>query len=248
MDIVYQKLAYLLPPAFLLAAIAYLVRFFGKVITDQKPFSDERNWEIEISGIKFFINLVLFYGILGSIMALHCGNFGLGPWSMFIITSICVGWLWFIGGLLVERVYKIKFPFLRLFVMGSKNMQEDSEKLKEYILRVSRFIPLSFFSIIFSYALTISYQTNNPGWIAIIAINIFLGFFFMALVYSLYDLRLPQVDISFTDGKDTIYDSTLLKVNDTNIRLKKDGQVIIVNWSQVKKIDYFPAKNDSDLS
>ncbi|MEA3449554.1 MAG: hypothetical protein U9Q85_01050 [Patescibacteria group bacterium] len=44
-----QYLPQLIQPAILIAVAAILIRFFGKIISDQKPFSDDRNWEIELN-------------------------------------------------------------------------------------------------------------------------------------------------------------------------------------------------------
>jgi hypothetical protein len=40
-------------PTILISVVAFLSRFFGKIIADQRPFSDDRVWDIELSGIFF---------------------------------------------------------------------------------------------------------------------------------------------------------------------------------------------------
>jgi hypothetical protein len=67
----------------------------------------------------------------------------------------------------------------------------------------------------------------------------------MALDFSLLKERLPQVDILFIDKDEPpIRDVALLKINQDNVRImeKETKQVIILNKSQIRRIEYFPPK------
>ena len=55
----WQNLLSIIPIAVVVSAIVFLVKFFGKVISDQTPFADDRKWLEEISGVKFFTGYVL---------------------------------------------------------------------------------------------------------------------------------------------------------------------------------------------
>jgi hypothetical protein len=94
-----QNLVSLVPPAIIISAIAYLVHFFGKIISDQQPYTDDRDWYAEVSGVFFFLGTILFYGVLGVLIALWLGDLYTGHWFRFFIVIICGGWLWIIGGL-----------------------------------------------------------------------------------------------------------------------------------------------------
>ena len=239
MDSIYPQLVNLIPPAVLLGVVAYLVRFFGRAITDQRPFADDRNWDIEISGIYFFLSFILFSGILGVLGALRFGTLYTDHWARFVIIGICITWLWLLGGLYAKKVYGIKFLWLQSFFIGDPDKEGKAEKLGESILKISRYIPLWIFSVIFIYILTLEYQSNSIGWMLFNGVEIFIGFIFMALIYSLLPLRLPQVDIFFNDGT-AMQNVTLLKMNSDNIRIKDGDQVVVINRDQVKKVEFFP--------
>jgi hypothetical protein len=239
-----QSLLTLLPPAIIISVVAYLVHFFGKIIADQWPYADDREWYAEISGIYFLLGNVIFYGILGMLLALWWGGLGTGHWWRFIIVILCGSYLWAIGCLLAEKVYGLKNPLIRylldLYVKDWKDMTAD--KLRDGILKFDRWVPTWLFSIIFAYILTLEFRFESWGWLLIIGIEIFISLIFMALNYSLMRIRLPQVDILFANGDDHIRDVTLIKVSDDDIRIRKEDQIMIVNRSQVKQIDFYPPK------
>lgn len=241
METLYPKLVELIPPALILGVFAYLVRFFGKAITDQKPFADNRDWDIELSGIHFFLNLILFPGVLGVLAATHIGPLGTGHWWRFIIVIVCAGWLWSVSGLYGKKVYDIKTPTIHLFAFA-KEAEKNAEEFESFVLKASRFLPLWLFSIIFAYAFTLEYQSGSLGWMLMIGIEIFIGLLFMAIISSLMAARLPKIDIFFNDGTDPVKNVTLLKINNDNVRIKENGQASLLNRDQIKRIDFLPAE------
>lgn len=241
-----QNIPQFIAPAFILSIVVYLVRFFGKIIADQKPFSDNRNWEIEISGINFFLGLILLPSILGVFAALSWGELGSGHWTRYIIVSICGSWLWFTMNLLVESVYKIKAPVIRTFFTLSTLGEGNFEKFSKNTLRFNNYIPLLIFPTIFAYILTLEYRAGNLWWVVIMGVQVFVGLIFAALNYSLRRLQLPQINIFFVNNTDPVKNVILLKINDDNVRIKNGEQVTIINRDQIKKIEFVVLENSED--
>ncbi len=251
-----QSFLTLLPPAIIISVVAYLVHFFGKIIADQWPYADDREWYAEISGIYFLLGNVIFSGILGVLLALWLGGLGIGHWWRiiiivllgvnhwwrFIAVIICGGYLWAIGCLLADKVYGLKNPLIRyLLDLYAKDWKDTTaDKLRDGILKFDRWVPIWLFSIIFAYILTLEFRFESWGWLLIIGIEIFISLIFMALNYSLMRIRLPHVDIFFANGDAPIQNAILIKVSDDDIRVRKENQIVIVNRSQVKQIDFYP--------
>ena len=244
-----QSLLTLLPPAIIISVVAYLVHFFGKIIADQWPYADDREWYAEISGIYFLLGTVIFSGILGVLLALWWGGLGTGHWWRFIIVILCGSWLWTIGCLLADKVYGLRNPLICFWLdlLAKDEKDATAETIRDGILKFNRWVPIWLFSIIFAYILTLEYRAGSWGWLLIIGIEIFISLIFMALNYSLMRIHLPQVDIFFANGDDPIRDATLIKVSDDDVRVKKEGQIIIISRSQVKQIDFYPPKQGDVL-
>ena len=230
-----QNPVQLIGPAVLISVVGYLVHFFFFFISDQKPFADNRSWEIELSGINFFINLVMFPGAIGFALAYYFGNFGAGSLIHFFLASVTGGWLLWLGALNAEKIYDTKIAGLRKLILPWAD-DKDFETIKKDTAKVGRYIPLWLFSILFIYILTLEYTAGNIIWLTIMLAVIFFNFLLLAFNYSLTLVKLPKVDIHFINSREPLIGSTLLKINDDNIRLRDGDKVIILNKSQVLKV------------
>lgn len=97
----YAPLLNLIPPAIAITVIAYLARFFGKVIEDQNPFSDDRKWAIELSGTMFMVNMA--WGFVGLGFAL-AHPWGIGSIWLHLIIVIILSLL--AGSLYLNNIYE----------------------------------------------------------------------------------------------------------------------------------------------
>ena len=240
MEVLYESLVKLVPPAILITAVAFLVHFFGKAISDQNPFCDDRKWEIEIKGINFLLNQILINAVVGVCLANYFGGFGTGHLIRFVIVSTIGAWFFLVGGALSRKVYNT--PFFPI-----PSIKESMESLAEQLLKVDRVLASWFFSIILFYFLTIEYQTGYSGWLIVMIVMDFWVLTLIAISYSMRTLNLPRVDIYFTNNKEPIRDAILLKINEDNIRIKEKideetYQVVILNKSNIDKIEFFPSR------
>jgi hypothetical protein len=98
----YTLLTHLIPPAIVISALAYLTSFFGKTISDQIPFTDDRKWHIEIAGVLFITNLVTG-GLIGVSLA-NAWTWGTNHWWLHVITLVVFS---FVGAsLLLNNKFK----------------------------------------------------------------------------------------------------------------------------------------------
>ena len=226
----------LIGPAVLISVLGYLVRFFGKIIADQKPFTDNRGWEIELSGISFFTNFLAIPGAFGFALAHYAGSLGAGHWIHFIVVTLLGSWLLMVGALQAEEIYQIKFPVLqKILTLSDKTM--EWEPFRKFVIGLNRFVPLWLFAILFCYILTLEYTAGDYIWLTVIAAGIFFNFILLALSYSLRLLKLSKVDVYLIGLQEPLRDLVLLKTNDDNIRLREKDKVVILNKSQVLKIE-----------
>ena len=226
----------LLSSAAILSALAYLIGFFGNVIADQKPYLDDRRWGTELFGVFFFVNNVAFPGIIGGAIAIYAGGLGTNVWvqlSYFLLICVCGGVFLGESIALTRKVYNLEFLF------ANPKQEELGQFMNSFFLDASKYIPVWLPSFIFGYILTREYATQSTAWLLIFAIEVFLSLMFQAIVYSLIGVKeLPKVDVFITGGKSVIRNATLIKYNDSNVRLRLGDEVTILERSRILKIIY----------
>lgn len=214
-----------------LAVLAYLIRFFGNIVADTKPFFDDRRWGAEFSGVLFFLNIIAFPGIVGGIIALYVGGLPASIWTQlfyFLLISICGVFFW--GSFaLARKVYDVE-------LQPAKPEQKDYlEFLDKFCIKITKYTWWP--SIILGYVLTREYLTQSTTWLLIFTIEAFVSLVFQAIVYSMVTIKeLPEVDIFIVGGKSVIRDAKLLKYNDSNVRLRIGNQIMILEKNQIAKI------------
>ncbi|MFA5746791.1 MAG: hypothetical protein WC926_01815 [Candidatus Paceibacterota bacterium] len=231
----------LITPAIIISVAVFLVRFYGKVISDQKPFTDDRNWEIELAGIGFFVNMLIpvVSGIFGALNFTWFTPSHLFRASFIVISS---AWLLIMIYALTEKIYGIKIPFIQDLIKSAKDNQIEFKEPSP-ILKLIHYSAITYLlPFLYAYILILEYQSNNVEWLISTAAIVFINFNLIALFYSLNRTRLPQVNLIFINNKRSIFDVTLLKVNKDNIRIKQGEKVSIVSKDQVERIEFLPLK------
>jgi len=234
MEAISHQLSPFITPAILVTVVAFLIRFFGKAIADQRPFSDDRGWEIELSGLNFFIHFILVPGALAFGIIHYIGSFG-GHWTNLAIVSVAGGLLMLSTIFLSQNKYQFK-SVVELKLQGEKLL--GFQKFKDWVTRTNFYIPLFVFSIIFCYVLIAEYKLSSLPWLVFIGASVFTSFLGLALNFSLRTGGLPIVDIYLIKRGKPIKDVMLLKVNDDNVRFRDGDRVIILNKDQILKIKF----------
>lgn len=230
----YDLFLNLIPPAALVGLLAYFVNFFGKVIADQHPYADDRKWYIQVAGGTFVLNLVF-----GSIIGIYLANtflIGVGHWWLHLTTLIVLS---VIGTALL---FNVRRESSRLYNYQKSQNEELDKKLGglfSWYATFGQYIPPAFVPVIVSYFLTLEYFSKNSYWIATFFIVGFYIFFWSAFQYSLRKLEdSVPVDIYFTDEeREPIRGAIVLKINDDNIRARTENTILILNKSEVLKIE-----------
>jgi hypothetical protein len=233
MEGIYAALNNVIPPAAALAVIAYLSRFFGKAIADQKPFADDREWEIELAGVTFIVNL--WPGLLGIAAAFFLPHLGKG-WmhavDFFVLTMLTLA-LMALKNNLAARYFAIE-----TVGFGGKLLERESDFKS---LRRNWIIYLMLIQIALFYVGTAEYLSANIFWIILFWSAIFTSLIFLALIQSIFGLSGEEsvpVDIYFVDKTiEPLTGVTTRKVNDDNIRARVGDKMLIINKSQILKIE-----------
>lgn len=230
----YDLLLKLIPPALALSLLAYLVNFFGKVIADQQPFTDDRKWHVQIAGSVFMLN-ILFGSIIGIFFA-NTFSIGVGSWWGHLITLIAFS---VVGTALLFNTIRESSRLYNYKKSQIEKLDKKFDGLFSGYATIGQFIPPALIPIIVSYFATIEYQSGNFYWIAASFIISFYIFFWSAFQYSLRKLEDSEpVTIHFVDKvREPIQNAKILKVNDDNIRARVDDTILILNKSEVFKIE-----------
>lgn len=230
----YSPLLNLIPPAVGIAILAYLTRFFGKIITDQNPFADSREWEVELAGTNFMINLSI--GVVGIAAALYWLPWNVNKWWEHMIVMLILS---VISAIFLFGNSALSGEFFKLGQEKVEKLSEDKRWLHDIALKVGRYIPLTIPPIFLFYIATIEYLSGNILWIIVIWSIVFYTLIQMAYNFSLRKLkRRTGVDIYFIDGSEPIKNVIILKVNPDNVRLRtNEHRVLIINKSLIAKID-----------
>jgi hypothetical protein len=229
----YTPLLNLIPPAIAITVIAYLARFFGKVIEDQNPFADDRKWSIELSGTLFMASMAWGFVGLGFALA-H-------PWGAHSIWAH-LGRILVLCFLMGSQYLNNMYEGHRVFNVKSEAVKFIDSNLGEFgkkFASISRHLGISTLSIVLFYIGTLEFISGNLYWITFSFSVIFFLYIFSALNFSYKRLKeITPVEIHFVDNKEKpILNARILKVNDDNIRLRVENKVIILNKNIVSKIE-----------
>lgn len=228
-----QIFTVLLPPAILLGILAYLTKFFGRVISDQNPFADDRKYHIELSGIAFM--LILIHGVIGVAAALYGPALYEYDWmhivSLIGVAIVCA-FFQFVNAVFFAKYFKLR---RRTF----NGVQEYDNALANFFFKAGKRFPLFIAAIILFYIGTIEYLSGDWLWVIFIWSLIFYAFTLMASCFSMRKMeeRLP-VDVHFTDPeREIVKGAMILKVNDDNVRLRVEDTIMIINKSEIFKLE-----------
>lgn len=230
-------LANLITPAIAISVFVYLTHFFGKIIEDQNPFSDDRKWAIEINGVYFMIN-VLWGVALGVALAIYA-PLGVGGAWLHLLTFLVLS---FISGSLYMQS---QYSSAKFFNFGKK----DIEKVEKTTLEATKvlsnagsYMGVGIVPVVLFYFGALEYLSGNTFWIIIFSSNIFFALMLLAMNFSLKRFMrgtgILPVNIYFIDSKRAILEGVrVLKVNEDNIRLRVENKILILNKSEVSKIE-----------
>ena len=236
-----QELTQLIPIAVIISIVLFLVRFFGKAISDQVPFTDNRKWHEDLLGITFFSHFILFPVILVGIIYLRGFKFWLFPKEdllillislvVFISLSITAkkSALFFKDNKFTEGNY---LEFLKKSFKGdNKTDFNDSMIYCRYF-----FFPIVSLGII--YFITLFYELKAFYHLSIALIYLFFHLTSFAVFTSLLKRNIFIANIKFIDKKiKSINKCRVLKVNDDNIRVFFKGKVLIINKEKILQIE-----------
>ena len=273
MDTTYQHLAEILSPAIILGVLAYLTNFFGKAISDQKPFADDRSWEIQLQGVFFFVLTIIPAGFVGFIISSQIGTLGV-PFSMraFLVLALVV-WVTLVSQYFSQKLYglsslvkpeqkaafkeKLRDTFRKYG--HSEDIADDIENVFAAIWRkfessiTNREVPTLTVATFYMWMLIAEIQqyiahTFSSAELArliFLASLIFMGFFTLAFNKSLRMYKkLLIVDIYPVGGGEPIRNASLLKVNDTNVRfLNGTDKLVIMSRDRVERIEALRSVN-----
>jgi MFS family permease len=225
----------LITPAIAISVIAFLSHFFGKVINDQAPFSDDDKWASEFRGVLFTLDISV--GILGTYLAVRY-PWGIGHWWFYIIAIVFVSII--IVALQLNNTY-LSSKFFNINKNKIKTVEKKTDGFITMFANISKYISVGFVSIILFYFGTLVYLSNNVYLIIFYFPILLFAFINLALNFStkksLKDKIVP-VDIYFKDSNnETLKGIVIIKYNNDNIKVRLDNKIIIINKSEVLKIE-----------
>ena len=236
----FQELVQLIPIAVIISIIVFLVRFFGKAISDQVPFADDRKWHEELSGIMFFSNYILSPIILVGILYLRGFRFWLFPKEdLFIILISLVVFI----SLSVTSRKSIAFFKDNKFTEGNyleslkKSFRNNKKDFGDSMIYYRfLFFPIATLGII--YLLILFYRWGSYYHLLISLIYLFFHLTAFAIFTSLLKRNIFVANIKFVDKSiKPINKCRVLKVNDDNIRILVKDKVLIINKDKVLQIE-----------
>ncbi len=240
----WQNFLSIIPIAAAVSAIVFLVKFFGKVISDQTPFADDRKWLEEIGGVKFFAGYVLSPIIWVSLWYSRGWKFWLFPkedlW-IFIISIV---------SLVIASAVRIKaIDFftnnefdegdIGVFFKKIFDFKNDIKLSKGDWLIMMKFLFLSANSFFIIVLLFYFYKWHAYYHLFAAIIYLFNHLIVFALLISLNRGNILRANIEFIDSKKkSIKNCRILKANDDNIRVKSGKRVFLLNKSIISRLEF----------
>lgn len=199
------------------------------------PFSDDRKWNIDVAGVNFFANIILFWSIVGFALAFYIRiplNSRGVLYIAFSILALIVFWLFLVNRGLGQKYYDLKS-------LGALSTlpQNFVNNFVSISLWLNSYVPSPCLVVVASYILTNIYFSGHSIWICLGTIEAFTGAWFLALRESYLLLKSPSVvTVNLIDGERLI-DVTLLKVNPNDVRVRDHEKVKIIYSSQINSIE-----------
>lgn len=247
MNVLYwQQLVNFIPIAVIISAIVFLVKFFGKITSDQVPFADSRSWHEELTGIIFFINWVISPSVFAYILYSEGWSFEFRIWDVFLFIS----WILFVINVnflrkLSKKFFEEDYPYERDMIQIANGLKEDSGTRKAFVLCLRYALlllsPIALMILLFYY---INWDVKFHYYFSL-GVYILFSFIYVAILLSLNKKNINFVDIRLNNGE-IINNCRLLKVNQDNVRAKVNGNLCIINKNEVLSINYLGEKEKTD--
>lgn len=224
----------------LLAILSGLIYFFGKVITDQFPFADDRKWAIELYGTFFLIKLSI-PSILGFGLAYYAGGPKNFSFIYFIFISISIALVSLMDAELTNKIYDIPNPFKISFEQLESTfigISKIERNLTKWSCEQSLWIkPLSIFGI--AYILTRTFLEKSPITFILFSTLTLFYLFIFAYHSSLKTIaEMPTVTVFLKGENNETITGKLLKMNPDNLKLKLTDRNVIINKDSFLKIEW----------
>ncbi len=231
----------LISSAAAISALAVLTRFFGNIISDQKPYCDDRKWDAELSGV-FFLGTIIVPIVIGAAIASYWG-FQPGT-AVHFVYLIIVGFVQmpfiFSNQILYKKLYgdavmpkeaKIEKP------EWAADFQKTLEEIRDACVWFTKHIPFWLLDIPLGYVVIREYIDGNIVWFTVIAAGAFYALVSQAVFYSLTKYnKFPKADVYLADTKEPMRDLELLRYNADNVKFRQNGEGVIVNKAQIARI------------
>ncbi len=230
----YDLLVKLIPPAIALSVLAYFVSFFGKVISDQQPFSDDRKWHAQLHGSVFVVNII-FGGLIGIWLAEKFSLIISNTWlfvTTFAVFSVISTALLFEVQYIGSHFFKYKRTILT-------DLDKKYDGLFSFAAKVGKYLPQSIVPVVVFYFGAQVYSSGNFYMIAISMIMAFFIFLWSATKYSYKSVRdVALMNIYFKDVSiEPLISVQVLKINDDNIRIRTEDHIFLLNKNEVLKVE-----------
>ncbi|HMO78142.1 MAG TPA: hypothetical protein PKA42_02520 [Candidatus Paceibacterota bacterium] len=229
----YSEIFELVPSALAVTLFLYLIHFFGKIIVDQIPYSDDRRWSIQLHGTIFMVNMLA--GGFGIWLAVHF-PLGIGEGWLHFWSFVILG---LIGGTLLCHTL---VESSKLYSHRTKQIEKLNKMTDGFFLfyaKIGSRIGVGVLPIILFYFGTLEYFTESIPWMIFSFTFIFIIFVWSALGYSLRLIKeLPQVNIYFADSNiQPLIGAKLIKVSDDTVRVRSSNTIILLNKNNIQKIE-----------
>lgn len=239
----------LITSAAAISALTFLTRFFGNIISDQRPYCDDRKWDAELSGAFFLLSFVIVPGVIGGAIGAYYGfeSTTLIHFVYLIIVGLMQMPFLFSNQALYKKLYgesmiakaddaKIEKP------EWLADWQKTVEEIQVFSIWITKHIPAGLLSIPLSYVLIREYLGGNIVWFTVIAAGVFHGFVLEAIFYSMTKYnKFPRADVYLVDVDEPIRDIELLRYNADNVKFRQNGEAVVINKSRIVKIVFTKA-------
>jgi hypothetical protein len=243
-----ELLQYFLPPAIIIAITVFLVKFFGKVMSDQVPFADDRKWHEELSGITFFTNYILSPTIWVLIIYSRGWNFWLfhkeDIW-LFIISLVTVVGL----NLVVKQSLKffVDNDFedgdVHEFFKKSFSTKDQANLSQGDWMVIIKHLIHRLLSIFILVMIIFFYKWETYYHLIVAILYLFIHLVGYALILSLKKRNILLADIYFINKKEgRIKDCRVLKINNDNVKISTGEKIVIINKSLISRIEFIKKK------
>jgi hypothetical protein len=235
------QLLWLIPPSILVAFLIFIIKIFGKIISDFNPYTDDRKYMSELEGFLFLLTHIIYPSFFAAL-------------TYYVISTYTpiksLTWIPLIITFSIGTYNQIKFKgYSDVFFEKTEAMEKTRESIKKIhlekhpsIKKVENLLysPIKRTMVFIYILVTFSiFQYFSENWILIsfTYFIVFLNIIVLASLHAMSRFNLFPAKIYLNNSKEI--EGKIIKITDKFVRMKKGNSILLIPYNNLSVIELY---------